>query len=95
MDYTNEPDCKLPLALIVNMPELKVIIDLKFVNFLLTCTDSYVCHFEVVLVTSVSLSCFNFVRGCLYRYDFYKHLTNRGACSPCTQEAAGMKTPNR
>ncbi|XP_022046263.1 calcium and integrin-binding family member 2 isoform X2 [Amphiprion ocellaris] len=23
MDYTNEPDCKLPLALIVNMPELK------------------------------------------------------------------------
>lgn len=24
MDYTNEPDCKLPLALIVNMPELKV-----------------------------------------------------------------------
>ncbi len=24
MDYTNDPDCKLPLALIVNMPELKV-----------------------------------------------------------------------
>lgn len=24
MDYTNEPDCKIPLALIVNMPELKV-----------------------------------------------------------------------
>lgn len=24
MDYTNEPDCKLPLALIVDMPELKV-----------------------------------------------------------------------
>lgn len=24
MDYTNEPDCKVPLALIVNMPELKV-----------------------------------------------------------------------
>ncbi|XP_042267756.1 calcium and integrin-binding family member 2 isoform X1 [Thunnus albacares] len=23
MDYTNDPDCKLPLALIVNMPELK------------------------------------------------------------------------
>uniref|UniRef100_H2LTA6 Calcium and integrin-binding family member 2 n=1 Tax=Oryzias latipes TaxID=8090 RepID=H2LTA6_ORYLA len=23
MDYTNEPDCKIPLALIVNMPELK------------------------------------------------------------------------
>ncbi|XP_067358757.1 calcium and integrin-binding family member 2 isoform X1 [Channa argus] len=23
MDYTNEPDCKVPLALIVNMPELK------------------------------------------------------------------------
>uniref|UniRef100_A0A3Q3GMC0 Calcium and integrin-binding family member 2 n=2 Tax=Kryptolebias marmoratus TaxID=37003 RepID=A0A3Q3GMC0_KRYMA len=23
MDYTNEPDCKLPLALIVDMPELK------------------------------------------------------------------------
>lgn len=24
MDYTKDPDCKLPLALIVNMPELKV-----------------------------------------------------------------------
>ncbi|KAM4733762.1 calcium and integrin-binding family member 2 isoform 1-T1 [Anableps anableps] len=24
MDYTNEPDCKLPLALIVDMPELKI-----------------------------------------------------------------------
>lgn len=24
MDYTNDPDCKLPLALIVSMPELKV-----------------------------------------------------------------------
>ncbi|XP_028306974.1 calcium and integrin-binding family member 2 isoform X2 [Gouania willdenowi] len=23
MDYTNEPDCKVPLSLIVNMPELK------------------------------------------------------------------------
>jgi len=26
MDYTNDPDVKIPLALIVNMPELKVIL---------------------------------------------------------------------
>lgn len=26
MDYTNDPDVKVPLALIVNMPELKVML---------------------------------------------------------------------
>lgn len=33
MDYTNDPDCKIPLALIVNMPELKVILQNELVNF--------------------------------------------------------------
>lgn len=42
MDYTNDPDCKLPLALIVNMPELKVKKCLKknplqYVNYDVTC----------------------------------------------------------
>lgn len=35
MDYTNDPDCKIPLALIVNMPELKVIVHLLHNIFLL------------------------------------------------------------
>lgn len=30
MDYTNDPDVKVPLALIVNMPELKVMLTIHY-----------------------------------------------------------------